>query len=109
MVAKYFMMKIREDVYGYSRGKCDGMKNELAHLQAALYESENRRWSASDLKLSAFSINSGGQRRNVPLKLKKSRSFKPIPPSVLKMPAFDFDSSGHRRKVPLKLKKKSKF
>ena len=28
---------------GYSGGECDGMKIELAHLEVALYESENRR------------------------------------------------------------------
>jgi hypothetical protein len=51
------------------------MKKELAHLEAALYESENKRWSASDLKLSAFDFNSGGQQRNVPLKLEKVEVF----------------------------------
>lgn len=65
---------------GYSRGKCDGIKIELTHLVVALYKSENRRWSASDLKRSAFAFDfdSGGQRRNVPLILKR-RSFKMIP------------------------------
>lgn len=43
MVVKYFMMKKREDAYRYSRGKCDGMKNQLVHLEIVLYKSENRR------------------------------------------------------------------
>jgi hypothetical protein len=55
------------------------MKIELAHLEVALYKSEDRRWSASDLKLPpGFDFDSGGQRRNVPQTLKR-RSFKTIP------------------------------
>ena len=41
------------------------MKIELAHLEVVLYESENRRSSASDLKLLAFDFDFDEQRRNV--------------------------------------------
>jgi len=42
MVAKYFMMKKREDVYMGIQGwgKCDGMKIELAHHGLLLCESK---------------------------------------------------------------------
>jgi hypothetical protein len=47
MVVKYFMMKKMCMGWGIQGGKCNGMKIELAYLEAALYESENRRCSAS--------------------------------------------------------------
>ena len=69
-----------EDVYGYSRGKCDGMNIKLAKLEVALNENGNRRWLASAPKMSAFNFNSGGQQKNAPLvsgTLEKRPRFRP--------------------------------
>ena len=108
MVVKYFMMKKREDAYRYSRGKCDGMKNQLVHLEVVLYKSKNRRmveilnrlllililadsgemsrwrWNVENSKRPGpvFNFNSSGQRRNIPLAV-TLKSFKSIWPRII--------------------------